>query len=479
MLEKFLLKKVINFIKNKTEISEREAKIATKLLIASKLYKALPLPLTLVKGKTEKEIDEIRKNIIQNAKDHLKEKRGPYGVAQRFLKEWHPNCKEKFIKNFVYEGLIRKRKIREKVRKEGSYTPTTVLISPLMRCNYRCVGCYAQNYSKADDMPEKLFERIIKEGEEMGVHFYTILGGEPFLIFDRIYRIFKKYNDTAWAQIFTNGSLITEEIAKKLQELGNLFVQFSIEGFEKETDERRGKGAFKRTIKAMEICQKYGIPHGFSVTFTSKNADVVTSDEFIDLMIEKGCIWGWYFLYMPVFGEKEDISLMPTPEQRYKLWKRHREIRSEKPIIIIDFWGDAPLVGGCIAAKSYIHINNKGDVEPCIFTHFAQDNIKNKSLKEIMASPLFKKYREIQPYDKNLLLPCPLIDHPKIIRQLVKKFNLYPTHPQAENFIYDLAPKIDEYAKKVHPLMDKVWKENYDPSYEINSCSWCYKNKKL
>ena len=175
MLKKFLLKKVINFIKNKTEISEREAKIATKLLIASKLYKALPLPLTLVKGKTEKEIDEIRKNIIQNAKDHLKEKRGPYGVFQRFLKEWHPNCKEKFIKNFVYEGLIRKRKIREKVRKEGSYTPTTVLISPLMRCNYRCVGCYAQNYSKADDMPEKLFERIIKEGEEMGVHFYTCL----------------------------------------------------------------------------------------------------------------------------------------------------------------------------------------------------------------------------------------------------------------------------------------------------------------
>jgi len=227
----------------------------------------------------------------------------------------------------------------------------------------------------------------------------------------------------------------------------------------------------------MDLLKKYGIPHGFSVTYTSKNADVVASNEFIDLMIEKGCFWGWYFLYMPVFGEKEDISLMLSPEQRYRLWKRHLEIRNEKPIVTIDFWGDAPLVGGCIAGKHYIHINNKGNVEPCIFTHFATDNIKEKPLKEIMASPIFKKYRQIQPYCQNLLLPCLLIDHPKIIRELVKEFNLYPTHPQAENFIKDLAPKIDEYSKKVHSFMDKVWKENYDKSYQISSCPYCYKGK--
>ena len=471
MFENFFIQRIANFVKNKTEISDRDVKIITQL------FKVFPVPFTLRKGKDEKENKKIQINSIREA--FLKKRGWVYGFPQRILKEWHPNCKEKFVKNFVLGAWIKKKKLRDKVEKEGSFCPTSVLISPLMRCNYHCVGCYAQNYTKEDDMPEKLFERIVKEGEEMGVIIYTILGGEPFLIFDRIYRIFKKFNDTAYAQVFTNASLITEDVAKKLQELGNIFVQFSIEGFEKETDERRGKGAFKTTIKAMEICQKYGIPHGFSVTYTSKNADVVTSDEFIDLMIEKGCLWGWYFLYMPVFGEKEDISLMPTPQQRYNLWKRHLEIRSQKPIVVIDFWGDAPIVGGCIAGKHYIHINNKGDVEPCIFTHFAQDNIKTKSLKEIMASPLFKKYREIQPYDKNLLLPCPLIDHPKIIRELVKKFNLHPTHPFAENFINDLASKIDEYSKRVHPVMDKVWKENYDSSYEIGSCPWCYKEKNL
>ncbi len=470
MFKRFFAQKIANFVKNKTELFDNDVEMITNI------FKIFPPPLTIRKGKDEKENKKIQINSIKES--FLRKKGWVYGFSQRFLKEWHPNYKEKFIKNFIFEGWERKNKLRERVEKEGSFTPATVLISPSMRCNYHCVGCYAQNYTKTDDMPEELFERIIKQGEEMGVIFYTILGGEPFLIFDKIYRIFKKYN-TAYAQIFTNGSLITEEIAKKLQELGSLFLQFSIEGFEKETDERRGRGAFKRTMKAMEICQKYGIPHGFSVTYTSKNAEVVTSDKFIDLMIEKGCVWGWYFLYMPVFGEKEDISLMPTPEQRYHLWRRHLEIRDKKPIIIVDFWGDAPLVGGCIAGKHYIHINHKGDVEPCVFTHFAQDNIKDKSLKEIMASPLFKKYREIQPYDKNLLLPCPLIDHPRIIKELVKKFNLRPTHPQAENFIRELAPKIEEYSKRVHHVMDKTWKENYDPSYKIGSCPWCYKNKSL
>ncbi|OQX82458.1 MAG: hypothetical protein B6D53_04555 [Candidatus Omnitrophica bacterium 4484_49] len=176
-----------------------------------------------------------------------------------------------------------------------------------MRCNYRCAGCYAQNYTRNDDMSYEFFEKIIRDGEKIGVVFYTLLGGEPFLVFDMIYDIFKKYNDKIYAQIFTNGALINDEIAKKLQELGNIFVQFSIEGFEEETDWRRGKGAFKKVMEGMETCQKYGIPHGFSVCYTKKNAEITVSDKFINLMIDKGCLWGWYFLYMPVFGKCSPI----------------------------------------------------------------------------------------------------------------------------------------------------------------------------
>ena len=450
MVTKILRESLIKIIKNKKSVSKREFFLALNLL------KLLPVPYTM-----REEAEQAKWKMKEIRKEIERESPLAFKYPNRILSKIHPNCKEKIIRNFLF-GLIEKREKKwEKAKKEGSFTPFTALISPLMRCNLNCIGCYAKRYDKKTDMPEELFERIIREGEELGVIFYTILGGEPLLIFDRIYRIFKKYN-TAYAQLFTNGTFLTEEIARKLQEIGNIFILFSVEGFEKETDERRGKGVFKKVISGMELLQKYGIPHGFSTVFSRKNADVVLSDEFIDLMLEKGCLWGWYFLYMPVCGDK-DLSLMPTPEQRAKLWKRHLEIRQKKPIVVIDFWGDAPLVGGCIAGKYYLHVNNEGLVEPCIFTHFSREelNIKDRSLKEIMASPVFKEYRSRQPFSKNLLLPCPLIDHPQIFREIFQKYNLTPSHLGAETLVKDLAPGLDDYSKKVHQIFDKIWEENY------------------
>ena len=448
MIKEILKEELIKIIKNKKSLSKKE------LLLALNLLKFLPVPYTLRKkfNQAKWKREEIKKAIE-------KEDALAFKYPNRIFSEIHPNCKEKIIRNFIF-GLIEKRSKKWKVAEaEGSFSPITVLISPLMRCNLSCIGCYAKNYPRETDMSEEMFEKIIREGEELGVIFYTILGGEPLIIFDKIYRIFKKHKN-AYAQLFTNGTLLTEDIAKKLQEIGNIFVNFSIEGFEEETDERRGKGVFKEVIKGMELLKQYGVPHGFSVAYSKKNAETVISDEFIDLMIEKGCIWGWYFLYMPVGGDR-DISLMATPEQRAKLWKRHLEIRSKKPIVVIDFWGDAPLVGGCIAGKYYIHINNEGKVEPCIFTHFSKENIKEKSLKEIMASPFFKEYRKRQPFSKNLLLPCPLIDHPYIFREIHQKFELKPDHPGAETLVKELAPQLDKYSEKVHQIFDKIWKENY------------------
>jgi len=448
MVTKILRESLIKIIKNKKSVSKREFFLALNLL------KLLPVPYTM-----REEAEQAKWKMKEIRKEIERESPLAFKYPNRILSKIHPNCKEKIIRNFLF-GLIEKREKKwEKAKKEGSFVPFTALISPLMRCNLNCIGCYAKKYDKKTDMPEELFERIIREGEELGVIFYTILGGEPLLFFDKIYRIFKKYN-TAYTQLFTNGTLFTEEIARKLQEIGNIFILFSVEGFEKETDERRGRGVFKKVISGMELLQKYGIPHGFSTVFSRKNADVVISDEFIDLMLEKGCLWGWYFLYMPVSGDK-DLSLMPTPEQRARLWKRHLEIRSQKPIVVIDFWGDAPLVGGCIAGKYYCHINTQGNVEPCIFTHFQTANIKEKTLKEIMASPVFKEYRKRQPFSKNLLLPCPLIDHPHIFREICQKYNLKPTHPGAETLIKDLAPGLDQYSNQVHKIFDKIWEENY------------------
>ena len=377
-------------------------------------------------------------------------------LEKRFYLNINKNCQEKFLENFILKGLIENNKIRRKLFNEISTSPYSILISPTMRCNLNCIGCYAKNYKKEDDLPFEIFDRIIKEGKELGVLIFTILGGEPFIRKD-IFEIFQKHSD-AYFQVYSNGTLIDEKIAEKLVKVGNVTVQFSIEGFKERTDERRGEGMFDKIMKAMNILREGGVPFGYSVCVTRKNVEEVMSDRFVELMAQKGCLIGWHFLYMPVCGDK-NIELMPTPKQRNLMRERRDYIKENFPIFIIDFWNDAPYVGGCISGKYYCHINHLGDVEPCIFTHFAQVNIKNTTLKEALNCQLFKEIRKRQPFNRNLYLPCPLIDNPWASRIFLKTPGVYPTHPGAETLIEDLKDKIDKYSQGVHWVYKRIWEE--------------------
>jgi MoaA/NifB/PqqE/SkfB family radical SAM enzyme len=380
-------------------------------------------------------------------------------LVKRILKNLTPTYREKIGTNLIANGILLNEYKRNAALEKGEKVPFNILISPTMRCNLRCVGCYAYNYDRNDDLPFDVFDRIVKEGKEIGVAFYTILGGEPFM-YEGLYDILKKHND-AFFQIYTNGFLITDKWIERFKELGNIIPILSIEGYEKQTDERRGKGTYKKIMEVMDKLRENKIPFGFSAAVTSLNEPIISSDEFIDMLIAKGAYIGWFFLYMPV-GKDPDIKLMPTPQQRKHLYECVKHIRQTKSIFIVDFWNDAPYVGGCIAGNEYMHITSTGDVEPCIFTHFSVDNIKNKSVKEVFNSDYFKELRKRQPFNDNLFMPCQWIDNPKVGRELAEKFKLKPTHEGADDMISN--PKIrkglDKYSKEVKELYKEVWTQH-------------------
>lgn len=396
------------------------------------------------------------KAFFRRVKDTLYEENPYFQLYRRILVESNPNFRDKIITNLLINGAILNQKKRKMQTDNGIEVPATILISPTMRCNLSCVGCYASSYTKSDDLELEVIDRIIQEGKELGIAFFTILGGEPFLR-DDMFSIYEKHSDVFF-HVYTNGTLLNRQRVEKLANLGNVMPEISIEGFEHETNERRGKNIYKKAQKAMDLLKEYRIPFGYSVTVTRKNIETITSDRFVDMMIEKGAIIGWYFLYMPI-GKNPDISLMPTPQQRLYLKQRRSYIRENKPLFIIDFWNDAPYVGGCIAARRYLHINHKGDVEPCIFTHFAEVNIKNCSLKDALSCKLFEEIRKRQPFSSNLYLPCMLIDHPEVSRWLHENLKIYPTHEGAECLFSSLAKDLDEYSRKVEEIYAKVWEE--------------------
>ena len=163
------------------------------------------------------------------------------------------------------------------------------------------------------------------------------------------------------------------------------------------------------------------------------------------------------------WGSNPDPDLMPTPAQRDQLRRLGAaRLRTSKPIFVIDFWNDAPYAGGCIAGgRYYIHVNSQGGVEPCIFTHFAVDNVKDKSLADCLCSPYFLAIRRRQPFSDDLLRPCMLIDHPQVFREIYAECRPAATHPGALSLVNELRPRLDEYAQGMAPIMDRAWQEDF------------------
>jgi MoaA/NifB/PqqE/SkfB family radical SAM enzyme len=373
-------------------------------------------------------------------------------------RDLHPNYYRKLVVNFFTNSIFLGYGIRkEMLSEEGYIPPFFFVISPTMRCNLRCYGCYAGQYKKADELDFDTVDRIISEAKEMGIYFVTFSGGEPFY-YERLLDIFKKHNDMAF-QIYTNGTLIDDKMVENLVSIGNAAPAISVEGYEAETDARRGKGIYQKVCNAMSALKNAGALFGFSATVTRNNVDLLSSEEFVNTMVDRGCAFGWYFIYIPI-GRNPELDLMPTPEQRDMLRQRVKTMRETKPILIADFWNDGPMVGGCIAGgRKYLHINCKGDVEPCVFIHFAVDNIKQKSLKDAIKSPFFLSIQEHQKLNNtNPLRPCMIIDHPETLRQVVDEFGAYPTHDGAETVITEMADYLDNYSVEYGKLADEAWK---------------------
>jgi MoaA/NifB/PqqE/SkfB family radical SAM enzyme len=363
---------------------------------------------------------------------------------------------ENLFINAMFKGVDKCKEFKDKY---GFEPPWFMVISPTMRCNLDCVGCSTRKYTKDTDLPIKILDKVITEAKnEMGMHFIVTQGGEMF-VYDDMWKLYEKHNDV-YFQVYTNGTLINKEVARRLSCLGNVAPMISLEGFREQTDARRGKGVFDKVIQAMDNLRKAGVLFGFSVTQTRENTEVVTSFEFIDMLIEKGCYIGWYFQFLPI-GKDPDISLMATPQQRVKLRKFVEKVRETRPIFIGDFWNDGPFVGGCIASgRRYIHINHKGDVEPCAFAHFAVDNIKEKSLTEALNSSFFKFLRSKQPFSDNLLTPCMIIDRPHILREAVFNYGAKPTHEEADQILKGkIACFLNEYAKEMERLTREDWQK--------------------
>ena len=387
----------------------------------------------------------------------------------RLFDEVDPHVLKTTALNLGFDAMLYGTKLMHESREKYQCNiPWLILMDPTSACNLKCTGCWAAEYGHLLNLSFEDMDRVITQGKELGIYLYMLTGGEPLVRKKDVIRLCEKHNDCVF-HAFTNGTLVDDEFCQEMQRVGNLSLSISLEGYEEVNDGRRGKGVYQKVMHAMDLLKTYGLIFGTSICYTRANIDTVTSDKFLDMIIEKGCRYAWYFHYMPV-GNDAALDLLPTKEQREYMYHKVREFRNTKPIFTMDFWNDGEYVNGCIAGgKDYLHINANGDIEPCAFIHYSDSNIREKTLVQALKSPLFMAFHTNQPFNSNHLRPCPLLDNPDMLRTIVEVSSAKSTDLQSPEDVNDLVEKTYSAANKWAPVAENLWSH----SHPCAGCSSC------
>ena len=304
-------------------------------------------------------------------------------------------------------------------------------------------------------------DSIISQGKELGIYMYIYTGGEPLVRKADLIKLCEMHPDCEFLS-FTNATLIDEAFCQDLLRVKNFIPAISLEGFEEANDSRRGEGVYDKVTTAMRLLKDHKLPFGISACYTSVNCEDITSEAFFDQLIDLGALFTWFFHYMPV-GNDAALSLLPSPEQREMVYDRIRQFRGSKALFTLDFQNDAEYIGGCIAGgREYLHINANGDVDPCVFIHYSNANIHDCTLLEALKSPIFMAYHDNQPFNDNMLRPCPMLENPERLRQLVKETGAKSTDMQSPESADHLCDKCEQYAACWKPTAEKLWSETLE-----------------
>jgi MoaA/NifB/PqqE/SkfB family radical SAM enzyme len=232
---------------------------------------------------------------------------------------------------------------------------------------------------------------IITEAKELGISFIMIAGGEPLVRLE-ILDITREFPEITFL-VFTNGLLITDEVAERIAKQRNFIPVLSLEGHEEDTDGRRGQGVYQRLQRTVEKLKKRVIFWSVSLTVTRANFSTLTNEQFIECLVDQGCKLFFFVEYTPLSKDTSDWLL--TDEQREGLLSSRDSFRSRYPALFITIPGDEEEIGGCLSAgRGFVHINAAGDVEPCPFAPYSDSSLKDISLKDALQSEFLKKIRE-------------------------------------------------------------------------------------
>lgn len=318
------------------------------------------------------------------------------------------------------------RKIRLQAKQQGEHIPPFLIASITNQCNLHCKGCYARENNVCYDtyvgegtaglLTDEQWANIFDQAKQLGIGFILLAGGEPFTRPGVLREAGRRKN--ILFPIFTNGTMMDEAYQNLLTSNRNLVPILSIEGNKETTDGRRGPGVYEKLRETMKMLQSAEILFGASVTITKKNAEEVLSDAFTQSLAMSGCKAVIYVEYVPVDHVTEYLA--PDDGTRAYIEERLNALRQKREQLYISFPGDERSSGGCLAAgRGFFHINAAGGVEPCPFSPFSDTNLRHRTLREALRSPLFAKLKEEETLLETHTGGCVLFQKESLVKELL------------------------------------------------------------
>jgi MoaA/NifB/PqqE/SkfB family radical SAM enzyme len=340
-----------------------------------------------------------------------------YGLAKRVLTETRPKVVAKFLYNFGVKG-VRSVELHKRRRRRGENFPPFLFISVISSCQLRCQGCWVDVAAPAQKLSLDELNAIVNDAKAHGNSYFGILGGEPFL-HPQLLDLFAAHPD-CYFQVFTNGQLITDDIACELARLGNVTPLISIEGSEVVSDERRGRmQVLSKTLVGLENCRRHRLLIGVATSVCQTNIDLV-SEAWVRRLIAMGVHYVWFHTYR-VVGPKPNEQLALRPEQVLAVRKFIVQMRARLPIAIVDaYWDDRGEALCPMATGVSHHIGPGGHIEPCPVIQFATNTVRdNPSIYDAMTQSAF--LRDFREQAAQATHGCIVLERPDIVRDLVRK----------------------------------------------------------
>jgi MoaA/NifB/PqqE/SkfB family radical SAM enzyme len=338
-------------------------------------------------------------------------------LAKRVLTEADPKVVRKFVYNFGVKGIVSVEKYKSRLRRGVSFPPF-LFISVISGCQLRCQGCWVDVEAPSKRLSLAELNRIVTDAAAHGNSYFGILGGEPFLHPELL--DFFAAHPGRYFQVFTNGQLITDEIARELRRLGNVTPLISIEGVKSVSDERRGRAkVLDRTMEGIENCRRHKLLIGVATSVCQTNIDDLVTEEWLRRLIAMGVHYAWFHTYR-VIGPNASPELALRPEQVLAVRRFIVKMRARLPIAIVDaYWDDRGEALCPMATGVSHHISPYGDIEPCPIIQFARETIRDGSVYDAMTKSAFLS--EFRSTAARTTRGCIVLERPDLVRDIVER----------------------------------------------------------